>query len=114
MEQKPFLVLRYEKGDICVFPGTMDRGVIQQPLQMFGGVGQREHHELGLCSEDRGGEDAEETEMHPFCGSKMVLTEVWSPGTGELLKALERRGFGNCLTLLASSLWLPQDSVWRL
>lgn len=53
-----------------------------------------------------GGEDAEETEMHPFCGSRMVLTEVRSPGTGELLKALEARGLRNCLTFLASSLWL--------
>lgn len=33
----------------------------------------------------------EETEIHPFCGSRMVLTEEWSPGTGELLKALEHR-----------------------
>lgn len=63
-------------------------GRIQQHLQMFGGVGQREQHELGLCSEDRGGEDVEETEKHLFCGSRMVLTEVSSPGTGELLKAL--------------------------
>lgn len=65
---------------------------IQQHLQMFGIVGHREQHELGTtCSEDRGGEDAEETEIHPFCGSRMVLTEEWSPGTGELLKALEHR-----------------------
>lgn len=65
---------------------------LQQHLQMFGVVGHREPHELGLCSEDRGGEDAEKTEMHPFCGSRVVLTEVWFPGTGELLKALEHRG----------------------
>lgn len=48
---------------------------IQQHPQMFGVVGHREQQEPGLCSEDRGGEDAEEAEMHPFCGSRMVLTD---------------------------------------
>lgn len=60
---------------------------------------------MGLCFEDRGGEDVEEIEMYFFCGSKMVLIEVWFLGIGELLKVLERRGFGNCLIFLVSFLW---------
>lgn len=99
VEQKPFLVRRCEKGSICVLPGTMDGNSTAPPNVC--GCGLRGHHELGLCSEDSGGEDAEETEIHPFCGSRVVLIEVWSPGTGELLKALECRGLGNRLPFLA-------------
>lgn len=91
--QKPFPVQRCEKGGICVLPGTMDGNSTASPNVC--GCGLREHHQLWLSSEDSRGEDAEEeTEIHPFCGSRMVLTGVWSPGTGELLKALECRGVG--------------------